>query len=766
MGTTLFLVRFFNKQSRFRVIATTASVVLATLILLIVASLGQGWLARQQKEDFVEALFTTTRETTADKKAADDSVYLSLYNTHFQTLSIKEVGVRVASQGSKLPVGLSAIPPQDELWVTPALKRLIDTNQLLQRRYQEYTIKDTFPESLAPSPDSLLLLFYIPDTARNNPQARLYVTTVADIDMLYNDQKERSNLQNQLFHVAIMVIGVILAVPILILITEVARIGMLRREKRYAALSLVGATIKQVRTMVAVEALPASLAGVAVGLILFSWVGIPLLAHIPLGEGASWVGDVRLSGMLYGSIGVLVVLCVLLANLQAVQRANFSPLTVSRSNGVKKSPSVFTMIPLLLGVGALSALAMYGKAWYADNMGVGGILVAALLSLIIVGIFFGGPYMTYVMSFVVARIARRAEGVMAAYRLRFVSRTTFHSVSGIVIALFVGTLLVTSMATMQRSSEIQDDKAASSSDTVSANQLWHSLQIKVTMSSENIDDALVGELQRSRLIGDLSTQAYVQQNFQEYGDASDSLSGDYYDSCQQLQQRTRIECRDSFPGPVVLTLKATGYGLENSSLQREAIPVGTTKGKIFASNYTIVAKDQAAYDRLTQLVEDITSRYQRKTGIGVDIQSDNLDTKDTITPIKNLSGLMIVALAIVVMTGGLSLFVSVVGGIDERKRTLVQLRILGASLASLVCSLVIEIIVPLIVLSIIAVGLGMFCSYLLLSLIGAFGNGIVFAFPGILFWAALLATYLFCAMLSLAAFPIIVQLTKEDIWVE
>ncbi len=544
--------------------------------------------------------------------------------------------------------------------MTPALKQLIDTNQSLQERYRDFTIKDTFPESLAPSPDSLMLLFYIPDTTLKNPRAQLRVTSVDAINRIYDAQKAKNGSQAQIAYTALMVVGVMLATPVLILITEVARIGMAQREKRYAVLSLVGATIKQVRVMIVLEALPLSLVGVIIGSLLFVWVGTPMFSSIPLGESTLWKSDLNLSGLVYGFIGGLAVLCVLLASLQAVRQVKLSPLTASRMNGVKKYPSKLTTIPLLLGIGSLYALATYGEAWYANNMSAGGFLLATLLLLIIFGIFFCGPYIAYILSFGIACTARRVEGVLAVHRLRSVSRNTFHSISGVVIALFVGTLLATLMATIQHSSAAQTK--TSTSDMIAANQFQQPFQVNIVESSmESIDNTLVSNLRNSDELRSLSAQMYLQQTFREQGGGDSPLSGNYYDSCWQLQQRTQIMCHDGTTGPVVAAPKITNGNSGDALFEQEAIPVKDTMGDIFAGSFVIVAKNQEAYNRSIELTENIASMYQRKTGTIVDVLYSQSNKPSVITYINNMSSLIMATLMVVIVTGGLSVLTSVIG---------------------------------------------------------------------------------------------------------
>lgn len=767
MNNLLVLLRLSNRQSKFRVITTILSVILATLILTTVVSLGQGWLLRQEKDDFLSALLSTESKPTTEQAKSHGLTYISSYDTRFRTLSIKEIGVRTAHQTNKLPVEFNKMPADNEIWVTPALKRLIDEHQLLKERYQELTIKSKFPESLAPSPDSLMLLFRISDAALKNPQARLGAISASDIEKIRANQKMKNNSQNQLFYTIIIAIGVILITPVLVLVTEVARINITQRERKYATLSLVGATMHQIGLIITIEALPLGLVGTALGLLLFTQFGIPILSQISLNGSAFWMSDLGLPRPIYGIIGVLIVACILLSNLQVVRRIKLSPLIVSRSNGVKKHPSMLSAIPLIAGIGGLYLLSGYGKSWYADNTATGSIVIASLLLLIIIGIVMCGPYLIYLLSFAMEKISQRASGILATYRLRLTSRNTFRSISGIVIALFVGSLLVTLLAIVQHSSEKRSETVPIVS-LLPIDKLQRPLQIKITESSKGIDEALISKLENNTTLADLATQTYIQKYFQAKGDEENALQGNYYDSCQQLQRRTQLLCPDNFSGKPIITVQQTTVDSSGTMrAQTRIVNANTVNGEISTSSYVIIAKNQAAYAQIIELAESIASFYQRKTGAVVTVGYSRFDTMNPAAQIKNLSKLIVAILAVVIATGGLSIFVSVVGNIYERKRTFIQLRILGANLSNLICSLAAEIAMPLTMLSVVVVSLGVFSCYFLLSTIDAFHNDqLTFTFPGAHFWVALFAANLLCVSLSLITIPILAQITKEGVRVE
>ena len=294
------------------------------------------------------------------------------------------------------------------------------------------------------------------------------------------------------------------------------------------------------------------------------------------------------------------------------------------------------------------------------------------------------------------------------------------------------------------------------------------LQIKITESSKDIDGALISKLENNTALADLAAQTYIQKYFQAKGDEENALQGNYYDSCQQLQRRTQLLCPDSFSGKPIITVQQITVDSSGAMrAQTRIVNANTVNGEISTSSYVIIAKNQAAYAQMIELAENIASSYRRKTGAVVTVGYSSLDTMNSAAQIKSLSKLIVTILAVVIATGGLSIFVSVVGNVYERKRTFIQLRILGANLSNLICSLAAEIAIPLTMLSAVAVSLGILSCYFLLLTINAFHNDqLTFTFPDVHFWVALFAANLLCVSLSLIAIPILAQITKEGVHVE
>ena len=106
-----------------------------------------------------------------------------------------------------------------------------------------------------------------------------------------------------------MILGVgatILLFPVVIFVSVATQLGAAQREKRYAALRLIGATKKQVARVLMLESFLASTVGVLIGLTIFWLWQAPLLNFKMNGEGM-WPSDLKLSITQYTLIIVLTL---------------------------------------------------------------------------------------------------------------------------------------------------------------------------------------------------------------------------------------------------------------------------------------------------------------------------------------------------------------------------------------------------------------------------------------------------------------------------
>src|SRR5262249_11435916 len=155
------------------------------------------------------------------------------------------------------------------------------------------------------------------------------------------------------------VVTVALLFPVLIFIATATRLSAARREQRFAAMRLVGATPRQVAVISTVESSLAAAVGTALGFGVF-FVLRPALAPIPFtGESFFRRGS---SPTLPGGGGVAVgaPLGAAVAGRLALRRVTTSPLGVPRWV-TPAPPRAWRLIPLLLGLGQLAYFVAAGR---------------------------------------------------------------------------------------------------------------------------------------------------------------------------------------------------------------------------------------------------------------------------------------------------------------------------------------------------------------------------------------------------------------------
>ena len=230
--------------------------------------------------------------------------------------------------------------------------------------------------------------------------------------------------------------------PVLIFIATATRLSAARREQRFAAMRLVGATRRQVSLLAATESTAAAVLGVAAGFGIFFLLRAPV-AGIPFLGEPFFPADMSLSlpDILAVAIGVPVAAAV--AARLALRRVHISPLGVAR-RATPKPPRAWRVLPLLAGLAELGFFVVHGTPVSAGGE------VWALLSgflLIIVGLVIAGPWLTMAAARVMARRTSRPGALIAARRLADDPRAAFRAVSGLVLALFITTVAVVGITT-------------------------------------------------------------------------------------------------------------------------------------------------------------------------------------------------------------------------------------------------------------------------------------------------------------------------------
>ncbi|MET8052886.1 hypothetical protein ABZU75_35345 [Streptosporangium sp. NPDC005286] len=93
------------------------------------------------------------------------------------------------------------------------------------------------------------------------------------------------------------------------------------------------------------------------------------------------------------------------------------------------------MIPLLAGLG------LFAGPVHRNGKEPDALLAGAGLALIMVGLVLAGPWLTMRAARLAARLTRSAVTLLAAQRMAADPKAAFRAVSGLVLAVFIGTAI-------------------------------------------------------------------------------------------------------------------------------------------------------------------------------------------------------------------------------------------------------------------------------------------------------------------------------------
>ena len=362
----------------------------------------------------------------------------------------------VAATGASSPVapGITHDPGPGQYYASPALAALLRSTPADQ-------LADRYPGRLAgtigyaalPSPNSLVIIVgHTPAQLAHTPYS-VQVTSIASAapfsagDRPVNPRgldytPAVGGIQPSGIDLILSVVALAMLAPVLIFIATATRLSAARREQRFAAMRLVGATRKQVSLLAATESTAAAVLGVAAGFGIFFLLRAPV-AGIPFLGEPFFPADMALSlpDILAVAIGVPVAAAV--AARLALRRVHISPLGVAR-RATPRPPRAWRVLPLLAGLAELGFFVVHGTP--ASPSGEVWALLPGFL-LIIVGLIIAGPWLTMAAARIMARRTSRPSALIAARRLADDPRAAFRAVSGLVLALFITTVAVVGITT-------------------------------------------------------------------------------------------------------------------------------------------------------------------------------------------------------------------------------------------------------------------------------------------------------------------------------
>jgi len=741
-----------GREAMLRVLVTAAAVALGVGLLLAALAGVNGLHAQAGRGAWLD----TSAQAPRPAPAAGRLWWLSSTD-QFGNQAINRVDVAAAGPGAPVPPGLSRLPGPGDYVASPALTALL-------RSEPANELRDRFPGRLTgtigaaalPSPDSLIIV--VGHTARQLSQA----PGAAEVGAIQRTPASCYACPSTIGSGPILQFilaggAVALLLPVLILIATASRLSAARREERFAAMRLVGATPRQISVVSAVEAVVAAVAGVAAGFALF-FAFRPLLYHVPFTGAPLAAGDLSLHGtdIVLAVIGVPVA-AVVSARL-ALRRVQISPLGVHR-RAASRPPRIVRIIPLLAGIAVLAYFDAAGKPG-----AVGGQLLELLAGfvLLVVGLVLAGPWFTTAGARLLANRASRPSTLIAGRRLLDNPKAAFRFISGLVIALFVASAAIGALSSIAASSSAAGSSAGGGSagggsagkDTLA--DAFCSFSTSNCPASARVPSVPSQVLTELRTTPGVRSVTLVHQGPAQVSQVQLGRSFGVV-ACGQLARTPAI-------GRCAAGASVANVGYFLSHLLGHNSHASSTVWP--SANLTVASVARLPVDAVVVATDGSPgSLEQARTalerafpfqGTPVAVEAFDPSTARLLAMIQDMTEVIIVASLII---AACSLAVNIAAGLGERKRPFSLLRLTGVPTGLLQRVVALESALPLLLVAMVSIVVGLVSAALYLHS----QVGIAFSIPGTGYWATVIAGLAASLAIIASTFPLLGRMTGPEV---
>ncbi|MDQ0774797.1 hypothetical protein QF026_003263 [Streptomyces aurantiacus] len=409
-----------GREGWVRVLLTGVGVGLGVALLLLTTAIPSAMQARSDRENArTDMQFGTTEPAKSDKTALVANVDTEFHGLDVRGRQLEPEGIR-----APLPPGVQKFPAPGEMVVSPALKSLLESkdSRLLRERLP-YRVTGTIGESgLIGSAE---LAYYA--GAQGLAKYKDDVSGVTRIDTFQGKPQPSEELDPVLL-LLVLTVFVVLLMPVGVFIAAAVRFGGERRDRRLAALRLVGADGRMTRRIAAGEALSGALVGLVFGTGFFL-IGRQAAGSAELFDISVFPSYLNPTPVLAVLIAVAVPAAAVAVTLLALRGVVIEPLGVVRTARPARRRLWWRLLLPLGGLGLLAP--MIGKG--NDNGDFNEYMVTSGVILLLVGIT---ALLPWIVEAVVARLnSGSVSWQLAVRRLQLSSGTAARMVNGIAVAV-------------------------------------------------------------------------------------------------------------------------------------------------------------------------------------------------------------------------------------------------------------------------------------------------------------------------------------------
>ena len=392
-----------------RAAMTAVGVALGVALLLVAASIPAIIPARHVRAEARDFVYIGAPHLNASA----NTMLVAQANTAYRGTQIRGLLMRPEGARAPVPPGVRALPGPGEMVVSPALGHLLSTKDgALLRPRLPYRITGTIGAPGLSGPG---------DYAYYAGSDRLVQgTQVTRIDH-FGDASTQPGLDPILLLLTTIVF-VVLLLPVGVFTAAAVRFGGERRDRRLAAVRLVGADAATARRIAAGEALASAVLGTALGA-LFFLAARQLVPRVTLWDISVFATDLRPAPVLAALVAVAVPVAAVTVTLLALRRVVIEPLGVARqSAGARRHVWWRLLLPVL---GAVLLAVGRGRTS----------VVAAGAMLVLTGVV---ALLPWLVEAAVRRLGRAAGGTvswqLAVRRLQLDSAASARVVAGVAVA--------------------------------------------------------------------------------------------------------------------------------------------------------------------------------------------------------------------------------------------------------------------------------------------------------------------------------------------
>ncbi|MGE5828854.1 MAG: FtsX-like permease family protein [Micromonosporaceae bacterium] len=686
-----------GREGLVRLAFTAVGVGLGLALLLISLTAPRALLGRSERMAWQDAAYSAASPETDDDptvESVDGALFLAV-SDYYDGRPMTRAYLAALGDDPPVPPGLDRGPGPGELAVSPALARLLAStpDDELDDRFPGRVTMTIRPEGLAHDNELVGIIGRTPEQLRG----------VRSVGEVHGFADVRPGAWAIVYFLAFFLLSnaMMVLAPVVILIVVVTRVAWRQRERRLAAIRLVGATQMQIALVAAAEAGVAAVAGAAVGWGLYEVGRRVLAATVFFQYGHFWVDDVAVPPLWLAGILLGTPALVMLTTVASLRHVRARPLAVQR-RGPRRGPTPWLVVPLVVGLGGQFALLPFGGTLATPTEGSPPLLttIKALLTLTaIVGFVIVGPWLVAGVGRGVARLSRGVPSLLAARRIAANPQATFYSVAAVGLAAaglaYLGCTVAIAPAPIV---------------SVAGDGAWNaSLRPGVvSVMTGGVPGAVVEPL--------LSNGAVAWGNPGAV-------------TCADLARLKYVTCPGSEPAEPV-----TGT------------PVPALVGLVFIPTDGSLAAENRVRTQAANLVPNAIINSSR------DPVDHNLETF-----FQDVDQLAAVAALFVLIVGAFGLTASMVGGLIERRRPLALLRASGVRLGELRRSVLLETAATMAAVSVAGVGVGMLLAYG-----SARQGGVHWRWPGPDLYGFIGGGVLAALLFSAIALPLLSLTTRHD----